>query len=50
MHRQRGTLPLFSGEAVLEEQALWKNIAMLTKELRYKLEQYRKEKANEGIF
>jgi len=34
----------------LEEQGLWKNIAMLTKELRYKLEQYRKEKTNEGIF
>jgi len=34
----------------LEGQALWKDIAMFIKELRYKLEQYRKEKTNEGIF
>jgi len=37
-------------EAIREEQPFWKDIMMLSKELRYKLEQYRKEKAKEGFF
>jgi hypothetical protein len=37
-------------EAIREEQTFWKDIMMLSKELRYKLEQYRKEKAKEGFF
>jgi hypothetical protein len=37
-------------EALREEQAFWKDISMLSKELRYKMEQYRKEKAKEGFF
>ena len=32
-------------ERIREEQAFWKDISLLAKELRYKLEQYRKEKA-----
>ena len=37
----------------MEEQAfrhLWKDIGMLTKELRCKLQQYGKEKTNDDIF
>jgi len=34
----------------MEEQAFWKDIAVLIKELRYKLEQYRKKETNGGIF
>jgi hypothetical protein len=37
-------------EAIREEQTFWKDIMTLSKELRYKLEQYRKEKAMEGFF
>lgn len=37
-------------EAIKEEQIFWKDIMMLTKELRYKLEEYRKEKVKEGFF
>lgn len=37
-------------EGIREEQAFWKDISLLAKELRYKLEQYRKEKAKNGIF
>lgn len=37
-------------EDIREEQTFWKDIITLTKELRYKLEQYRKEKAKEGFF
>ena len=37
-------------EAIREEQTFWKDIMMLSKELRYKMEQYRKEKAKEGFF
>ena len=37
-------------EAIREEQTFWKDIMALSKELRYKLEQYRKEKAKEGFF
>jgi hypothetical protein len=34
-------------EGIREEQAFWKDISLLAKELRYKLEQYRKEKGKE---
>ena len=37
-------------ESIREEQAFWKDISLLSKELRYKMEQYRKEKAKEGFF
>ncbi len=37
-------------EGLKEEQTVWKDISMLSKELRYKLEQYRREKAKEGLF
>ena len=37
-------------ESLREEQAFWKDISLLSKELRYKLEQYRKETAKEGFF
>jgi len=32
-------------EGIREEQAFWKDVSLLAKELRYKLEQYRREKA-----
>lgn len=37
-------------EALREDQAFWKDIALLAKELRYKLEQYKKEKAKGDFF
>ena len=37
-------------ESIREEQALWKDISLLEKELRYKLEQYRMEKAKGDFF
>ena len=36
-------------EGIREEQTFWKDISMLAKELRYKVEQYRKEKAKEDF-
>lgn len=32
-------------ETIREEQAFWKDVSQLCKELRYKVEQYRREKA-----